>query len=295
MTDQAPEFGFLEAMQSVLGRLGLEPIADGQHHRFHVPGDRAGSKNGAYTLYLNGIPGGWFGSWKDGGHWHNWSSREPANPLEAEQIRQRIALAKQQREAEQLQRQQHTADTANRLWRNARRANPEHPYLIAKGCRPHNLRQLGSKLLVPLYFDGELVNLQRIAPNGEKRFLPGGRTKGCYSPIGTIKPGEPLYECEGWATGATIHEETGHPVACAMTAGNLLEVGRCLQQRYPEAVLIIAGDDDRQTKGNPGKTAAIEATTALGCYFTFPEWPADAPLTLSDFNDLRQWRRGGKV
>lgn len=295
MTDQAPEFGFLEAMQSVLGRLDLEPIADGQHHRFHVPGDRTGSKNGAYALYRDGIPGGWFGTWKDGGHWHNWRSREPANPLEAEQMRQRIAQANQQREAEQLQRQQRTADKANSLWRNAHRANPGHLYLIDKGCLPHNLRQLDGVLLVPLYFDGELVNLQRISADGQKRFLYGGQTKGCYSPLGTIKPGEPLYLCEGWATGATIHEETGHPVACAMTAGNLLEVGRYLQSRYPVAVLIVAGDDDRQTPGNPGKAAAIAAAAALGCNLILPPWPADAPLTLTDLNDLRQWRKGGKV
>jgi len=114
--------------------------------------------------------------------------------------------------------------------------------------------------------------------------------KGCYSPLGIIKPGQPLTICEGWATAATLYEENGAAVACAMTAGNLMAVGEYLHRRYPEAVLIIAGDDDRLTSGNPGRTAAIRAAEALGCGLVLPPWPDDAPQNLSDFNDLRQWR-----
>ena len=280
---------FRDELQSVFGPLEWMPQADGGIHRFRVPGDRPGSQNGWYVLFADGIASGCFGSWKAGSS-HTWSSREPANPLEAEQVRQRIEQARRQREAEQHQRQQQAADYAARLWRDARRADPGHPYLTAKGCRPYNLRQRGDVLLVPLYHGGELVNLQRIGADGDKRFLSGGRVKGCYSPLGIIAAGQPLYLCEGWATGATLHAETGHPVACAMNAGNLLEAGRHLQRRHPEAVLIVAGDDDRQTEGNPGKTAAIVAAAGLGCGLILPPWPADAPLHLSDFNDLRQWR-----
>ncbi|MDH1056342.1 toprim domain-containing protein [Aquipseudomonas alcaligenes] len=280
---------FRDALQAVFGPLEWLPLADGSIHRFHAPGDRAGSHNGWYVLFADGIASGCFGSWKAGTS-HTWSSREPANPVEAEQVRQRIEQARRQREAEQHQRQQAAAEYAARLWRDARRADPDHPYLSAKGCRPYNLRQRGDVLLVPLYHTGELVNLQRIGADGQKRFLSGGRVKGCYSPLGIIAAGQPLYLCEGWATGATIHAETGHPVACAMNAGNLLEAGRHLQRRHPESVLIVAGDDDRQTEGNPGKAAAIVAAAGLGCGLILPPWPADAPLTLSDFNDLRQWR-----
>ena len=280
---------FRDELQSVFGPLEWMPQADGGIHRFRVPGDRPGSQNGWYVLFPDGIASGCFGSWKAGSS-HTWSSRHPADLLESELIRQRHEQAKRQRETEQHQRQQATAVYANRLWRDARRADPGHPYLSAKGCRPYTLRQLGEVLLVPLYHGGELVNLQRIGADGQKRFLSGGRVKGCYSPLGIITAGQPLYLCEGFATGATLHAETGHPVACAMNAGNLLEAGRHLQRRHPEAVLIVAGDDDRQTEGNPGKTAAIVAAAGLGCGLILPPWPADAPLHLSDFNDLRQWR-----
>lgn len=286
---QRPELGFLETMRATFGDLSFMPKDDGAIHRFHVPGDKAGSINGWYVLYQDGIPSGCFGSWREGGS-HTWSSRKPADTLEAELIRQRIEQAKRQREAEQHQRQQATAEYANRLWRDARRADPDHPYLIAKGVRAYALRQHGDVLLVPLTFGGQLVNLQRIKPDGAKQFLFGGMVKGCCSLIGTITPGQPLYLCEGWATGATIHEETGHPVACAMNAGNLLPVGEYLRRSHPDAVLIVAGDDDRLTEGNPGRTAAVKAAAALGCGLVLPQWSDDAPLNLSDFNDLANWR-----
>lgn len=281
---------FRAALQATYGPLEWLPIPDSSIHRFHVPGDKAGTLNGWYVLHPDGIAAGAFGSWKDGGHWHQWSSREPVTAQEAEQMRQRIELVRRQREAEQHQRQQAAAEYAARLWRDARRADPGHPYLTAKGCRPHTLRQRGDVLLVPLSRDGVLVNLQRIHPDGAKRFLSGGMVKGCCSTLGAIVAGQPLYLCEGWATGATLHESTGHPVACAMNAGNLLEAGRRLQRRHPDAVLIVAGDDDRQTEGNHGRTAATQAAATLGCALVLPEFTSADPLSLSDFNDLRQWR-----
>lgn len=56
--------------------------------------------------------------------------------------------------------------------------------------------------------------------------------------------------------------------------------------------LIVAGDDDRGTSGNPGRAAATNAADALGIGLVFPAWPEGAPLTLTDFNDLRQWQEG---
>ena len=75
-----------------------------------------------------------------------------------------------------------------------------------------------------------------------------------------------------------------------MNASNLKPVALALRAKYPSAQLIIAGDDDRQTEGNPGRKSAIEAAQAAGALLTFPEWPTDAPLALSDFNDLQQWQ-----
>jgi putative DNA primase/helicase len=284
---------FRDALQNVYGPLDWLPIPDGDIRRFHVPGDKPGTRSGWYVLFLDSIPCGVFGSWKAGGS-QVWRSREPVDHVEAQLVDQRIEQARRQREVDQHQRQQVAAEYANRLWRNARSADPEHAYLVAKGVRSYALRQASDVLLVPLTHDNRLVNLQRIYPNGTKRFLRGGMVKGCCSLIGAIQPSQPLYICEGWATGATLHAETGATVACAMNAGNLMDVGQLLQRQHPDAVLIIAGDDDRMTEGNPGRTAAIKAAAALGCGLIFPPWCGSEPLTLSDFNDLRQWQEANQ-
>ena len=279
---------FREALQSVYGPLDWLPVPDGAIHRFRVPDDKPGTLNGWYVLYLDGIASGAFGSWKSGGA-STWCIREPVDAREAEQVRQRVEQARRQREAEQQRRQLKSANLAQRWWRDARRADPDHPYLITKGVRSHSLRQRRDELLVPLYSGGVLVNLQRIAPDGSKRFLFGGRIKGAYSPQGRITPGKPLCICEGWATGATLHE-SGYTVACAMNAGNLKPVALALRAEYHTTEIIIAGDDDRLTDGNPGRTAANTAAAAVGGQVAFPEWPEGAPDDLTDFNDLANWK-----
>lgn len=283
------ELAFREAMQNFFGPLDWLPIGDGEIHRFHVAGDKPGTRDGWYVLYSDHIACGVFGNWKLGQKF-TWRIREPANSREALLILERSRQIQRQREAEQQQRHQFAATKAVGMWEASAPANPNHPYLVSKRCDARCLREQHGALLVPLYRDGELVNLQRIYPNGIKRFMPKGRIKGCYSPIGSPEQDLPIYICEGWATGATLYEETGTAVACAMNSGNLLAVGRQLQKEYPESPLIIAGDDDRKTEGNPGRTAANNAAAALGCSLVFPPFPDAAPLELSDFNDLAIWR-----
>lgn len=288
-----PTTMFHDALQSLFGPLDWLPIPDGAIHRFHVPGDKPGSRNGWYVLYPDGIASGAFGSWKAGSS-QTWSSRKPVNRLEAHLIAKRIEQAKQQRETDLARRRVVAADHARRIWEAAQSAYPDHPYLIRKRIKAYGLRQAGDALLIPLYANGLLMNLQRIFPDGTKRFVAGGKVKGCYSPIGNLEATQRLYICEGWATGASIHADTNYAVACAMNAGNLLEAGRQLQRLYPHSLLIIAGDDDRQSesegKGNVGVEAATTAAAVLGCGLVFPVFPDDAPLVLSDFNDLANWR-----
>jgi len=284
------ELAFRDAMQATFGPLDWLPIPDGDIHRFRVPEDKPGTQNGWYVLYLDGIASGAFGSWKANGS-QTWCSRKPADPLEAQLIAQRIERARKQRESEQLQRQHSAAERADRLWREASRADADHPYLIRKRAKPHSLRQSGDVLLVPLFADSRLVNIQRIESDGAKRFLFGGQVRGAYAALGCIDSGQPLYIVEGWATGATIHAETGAAVACAMNAGNLKPVAQALRAKYGDPQqIIIAGDDDRMTEGNAGRTAATAAALAIGAEVAFPVWPTDAPMELSDFNDLLCWR-----
>lgn len=142
--------------------------------------------------------------------------------------------------------------------------------------------------------EGRLHNLQSIAPDGTKRFMPGGRVKGCYCAIG--KPSGRLVVCEGYATGATIHEDTGHAVAVAFNAGNLPPVAKALRAKFPCLSIVVAADDDWQTRDpktgelvNPGLTAATEAARAVGGLLAVPDFTGLARGEKdTDFNDLHR-------
>ncbi|HTN30588.1 MAG TPA: toprim domain-containing protein [Pseudomonas sp.] len=278
---------FRSSLESVLGRLDWLPVADGHIHRFHVLGDRPGSRNGWYLLHADARPAGCFGSWKTGGY-HSWSGARRDVVIRHKWSGERQTTLGSAAELEHRQRK--AMHYAQWLWANAKPADRGHPYLLSKQVPPYGLRQKDQQLLVPLICESRLLNLQRIAPDGGKRFLKGGRIKGCHALLGTLVAGARLYLCEGWATGATLHAATGCPVACAMNAGNLLAAGQQLWQEYPDCELVVAGDDDRLTPGNPGRRAATDTAEALGCGLVFPPWSGAEPLSLTDFNDLAVWR-----
>lgn len=265
--------------------------ADGQLHRFHVNGDKSGTRNAYYVLHLDGRAAGMFGNWKTGLR-STWASDgKRMSEAERASFAKMIEVARLKAQAERRAEHEARAIEARAEWDSAAAGNPAHPYLVKKAVQPHNLRQRGGLLIVPL-FDafGLLWNVQRIQADGGKRFKPG-RAGGLFSPIGDFTNPTTILICEGWATGATLHQESGHPVLCAMNAGNLLPVAKAARSAWASAVLVICADNDRQTDGNPGVTYATAAAKATGAKLIVPQFPAGA--TGSDFNDLAALRRKG--
>ena len=235
----------IEQFSTAMQAAGLAPPdtieADGGLHRFSTSGKR-GDDSGWYVLHPDGVAAGVFGCWRNGLS-QTWSSKPDTAMTQAERDahRQRIKAMKAQRDAEQAQRQQLARKTAAALWQAAAPAM-QHEYLARKGIQPHGARCDGHRLVIPLRdVDGTLHSLQTIAPDGDKRFMPGGRVAGCYHSMG--KPQGVLVVCEGFATGASIHEATGHAVAVAFNAGNLLPVAQALHGKYPALRIIVAADD----------------------------------------------------
>ena len=261
---------------------------DGALHRFSTSGKRA-DQSGWYVLHDDGdVPAGAFGDWRSGMQ-STWCSKTTEAMTRAERSahQQRMQAIAQQREADAAQRQQDAATAAARRWAAAAPAPAAHPYLVRKGMQPHGARVEGEALLIPLRDTaGKLHSLQAIGSEGDKRFQPGGRIKGCYFGIG--KPAGALVIAEGVATGASIHEATGHAVACAMNAGNLLEVAQALHAKYPALRLILAADDDWRTDGNPGMAKAREAAQAVGGLLAVPTFTGERGDKETDFNDLHQ-------
>ena len=295
MSSPSDQFRQTMADAGVIPDRPIEP--DGTLHRFHVEGDKAGSLNGWAVLHGDGVPAGCFGSWKTG-LFQTWSAKDRRNMSPGERASQkaRFDRAKAMREQERTQRQARASKRAVALWGAALPAFFDHPYLVAKQVRSHHVRQLGESLLLPLRdFDGHLCSLQFIARDGAKKLLSGGRKRGCFIPVdGPQRSSDAsrVLICEGWATGATLAEsEPEALVLAAVDAGNLKPVTLAARKRWPDVDLIVCGDDDRKTPGNPGVVAALEAAKAAGAKLALPQWPVSAPLCLSDFNDLANWMR----
>ncbi len=240
-----------------------EVVGDGALHRARAVGDRAGSLNLWYVLHLDDKPFGAFGSWKTGQSC-TWTASRPETmtPAERGALAARIAEAKRARDAEQVKVQAEAAARAARLWRKSRPASNQHPYLARKCVQAYGIRLLGQSLLIPLRdVSGQLHSLQFIMPGGEKRFITGGRKRGCYYAIG--RPVDALCIAEGYATAATIYEATGHATACAFDAGNLEPVARALRGKFPGLRLILCADNDQETENNPGVRYAESAARAV--------------------------------
>jgi len=145
--------------------------------------------------------------------------------------------------------------------------------------------------------EGKLWSLQEINEDW-KLNQKGGRRAGCFTQIGEFKKKDGDDElricvCEGFATGATLHMETGYGVACAGDAGNLERVAKAIREKYPDAVLVICADDDwlaryvDGVKQNTGRIRAEWAAKAVDGVVVSPWFNPDGARSkkMTDFND----------
>jgi putative DNA primase/helicase len=286
----------IERFHAAMSDAGIVPpdeiIADGKLRRFSTNGKR-GDDAGWYIFHNDGIPAGAFGDWRTGIEqtWRADIGRK-LSPVEVDALRRKADADHKQRDAGKQRRQVETRKRAAEIWQAAQLAPADHPYLARKAIKPYGLRVQDGRIVVPLRRGAELRSLQFISADGEKSFLPGGQVAGCYFSIG--KPDGLICVAEGYATGASVHESTGHAVAVAFSAANLEPVALALREKYPELPIIVCADDDYRTPGNPGLTKATEAARAVGGLLAVPDFGANRPENATDFNNLAQ-HAGGDV
>lgn len=163
-----------------------------------------------------------------------------------------------------------------------------HPYMDKKGLtgewlvngEPIMGREavidIGQLLLVPAYRDGELINMQKIKTDGEKRPITGGDMEGVYHKIdGKVKM---IAIVEGFATGVTVNKMTGATTYCAFNTGNLTEVGKFVKSQHPKSKIVFFADRDEHKAGQ--KYADNAAVPIGGIVALSPE--------LGDWDDYRQ-------
>lgn len=277
----------IQEIRSAMLAAGVEPPAhieiDGQLHRYDI-----GRKNkaGWYCFFPDPLAGA-FGDWRQG-ITHKFMGKETADV----QALANLEKAKRERKAARHRAQRASALRSRIHWLESKPLQGmEHGYLQRKGIYHHGTRRdRHGNLVVPVYIAGEIVSLQLIKPDGQKLFLRDGKTRGGYFRIG--EPGNRVLIAEGFATAATLFEDAGTCTYAAFNASNLTPVAQWVVQQHPDAEIIICGDNDHATEGNPGKTAAIKAAKAIGGKWVVPDFtglnygPKD-----TDFNDLKRLQK----
>lgn len=295
-----------------------------QFHYYKCP--HGASSDARYKFHSDGIPSGYFKCWKCQIEADFCSKqKQEVSPEEWQTHIERMVECRRQNEIETQQRHAVAAKEAKKIWAAAIEVTKENitalPYLQSKNVSSFGLRYLTKDityevypkkydlngkeiiykvyqgtLLVPAYnADNELVNLERIyfskkENKFQKRPLRGGQRDGAYYLIGEVTVSQAvIYISEGYATGATVHEATGCPVAIAFSCGNLHHIIKILRQKYPHSRLVIIADNDEA-----GLKAAKKACTNVkNAAYILPNFSvlglSDeklAELNPTDINDL---------
>ena len=247
-----------EILLQKMAGFDLDPktiIWDGRRHRFPGAGKTRGTD--AWYLAYPDRMGAHFGDWSTGIKEH-WTVQRDKPFTKAE--KNKWAEEKKKRDLEEKEKRAKALQEIKTVWDAAKLPGKKlHAYLFNKGIdnspnlRISTLTDLGTwkipagLLLMPMYKRKKMVNLQRVWPNGKKRWWPGAEVIGARV---VINPNggswDRVYVCEGWANGWTINRATGCPVVVAFTAGNLLPVAKDAEDGSGiRSALIIAADNDR--------------------------------------------------
>lgn len=160
------------------------------------------------------------------------------------------------------------AHKARVLWQRANPAPVDHPYLVKKKLPPLKLKQHKSCLVSALY-DRHflLVNLQFISADGQKRYLRGGQTKGCFQIWSPGWPSRTVYLCEGMADALATYcyFQQCRQVIAAYSVSNMITLGPWLREQMPDRRLIAVLDNDAPTAQRPWRPGAA-ALLAHDCF-----------------------------
>jgi len=249
------------------------PVLDGKAHRF-------GPKKKAWYLLHEmqldsgrQIVTGAFGIWQGQdpnsitvkAEWAGVSAEERAEAERKQAAYEHAQAERKQRKAEMA------ANRARQAWTAAADSDEPSPYLARKRVGSEKTRvDADGVLLIPVCkyspAGASLAGLQRIQPDGEKRFSSGIDmiAGGCL--LGRINADAPpaLIEIgEGYATCETARMATDFdtPTMVAFNAGNLMPVAQQLRRDFPDAHLLFLADDDMRIVARLGEFLLKEFDT----------------------------------
>ena len=274
----------------ILRDAGMKPphfLTPNTINRFQDKDDKAGKKSGwSWHTVFQGDYGAItvmkYGSWRMGDV-VTWCSHDTST-LSRDEIRQlndQMERAAKAADDAREESQREAKIEVESFLRDCKQCDGNHPYLERKKVKAYKgVMVFGADLIIPITIDGDVWSFLRIDKNGNKRFKAGGRIKGGYF---VIEGDDTVVICEGYATGATIHEQTGFTVVVAFSAGNLMYVAYTWKEKAAGRI-IIAADDDRFGDKNVGVEKATAAAKAISADMVMPVFGPNDNGT--DFNDM---------
>ncbi|MGH6961537.1 MAG: hypothetical protein ACREE7_13730, partial [Dongiaceae bacterium] len=284
------DYSLSEALRAACSEAGIvfrEVPADGRWHKTDIDDDPHGGGDGRIKLFPDG-EGGIVCNWK--GETLPFFAGDGRKLTEAERQdrKRRRADAIRQAGEEEARRRTEARDQAQALWKAAKPAPADNPYLTLKAVAPvAALREIpageaakvlgytpkssgepltGRLLIVPVKVGGELSTVEMIDGGRRKTTLYGGAKRGGYWAAQPLPEGDGeglvLLIGEGVATVLSAKEASGHPAIAALSCGNLEPVAKAMRDLYPAAVLVVLADLVKAT-GEPDPHA-IEAARAVG-------------------------------
>jgi phage/plasmid primase-like uncharacterized protein len=281
-----------------IGEQGLllrgEAILDGKIHRAgHTCRGGPGDDAGWYSLKMEPVPHGAAGCWRCG---HKASLDPSQTAALTEEQRRQLKARADERNAEIERRRVDVAEHLRKSLGQLPPAPASHAYLQRKGIATHGaLLHPDGHLILPLedaagaVWSAQAISAESVPAWGgrAKSFEAGGRIAGCFYRLGRLDGAETIVVCEGFATAATIEEATGLPTLAAMSSGNIAAVVAAVTERFRDATLIVAADNDRASEKNDGLDKATAAARAYDTALAIPDFGDRPPSkTESDFNDL---------
>lgn len=179
----------------------------------------------------------------------DWTDVTPEDRARAEAKR---AEADRKEAAKKAQEAANAAVRANQQW-GAAATSGTSPYIERKQITAPAVRfDADGHMLIPMVViesgaAPRLVGLQKISPDGSKRYSGGMAKAGACCPVGRVgDENSVLFIAEGYATARSVSMATDGALGgyIAFDAGNIMAIAKMARARHPDQHILFCADDD---------------------------------------------------
>lgn len=169
---------------------------------------------------------------------------------ESREAAQRVQAVANHAAQETVRAQRRAADKAGQMLSECELK--AHPYLSAKGFPDERVNVNGEHMLIPMRVGRDVVGVQTINADGEKKFLFGQRCSLAQFIFASAVPGTHIV-CEGYATALSIRQAMAaikrpYTLHVCFSSGNMKKVAQSLQSGFVVADNDASGTGERIAK-----------------------------------------------